>query len=300
MKKLRFLVSLLTRENDYQLEQAGAARKAAGQAGVDLEILFADNDAITQSTQLLRAVQGDPASRPSAIVCEPVGGTCLPQVARAAVKNGIAWAILNREADYTAELRGTYGVAVCAITVDNKEIGRIQGRQFAALLPRGGSVLYIQGPSENAVAKDRFAGMQITLPSNLQVTTLRGQWTQESAHRCVGSWLRLNTSTRTPIDLVGAQNDAMAMGARKTLEEAPEVPDKERWMTLPFTGCDGVPETGQAWVRKGLLAATVVVPATAGHALTLLTQALQSGSKPPERSFTTPESFPALEQLSAK
>ena len=300
MKKLRFLVSLMTRENDYQMEQAASARKAAVQLGVDVEILFAENDAITQSTQLLKTIQGDAAMRPDAIVCEPVGGTCLPQVARAAASAGIGWTILNREADYSAELRGSYRVPISSISVDNKEIGRIQGRQFAALLPRGGAVLYIQGPSENAVAKDRFAGMQMVLPPNVQVTTLRGQWTVESAHRCVASWLRLNTAARTPIDLVGAQNDAMAMGARKTFEESGDLPDRERWLSLPFTGCDGVPDTGQAWVRKGSLAATVVVPPTAGHALTLLAQAMQSGTRPPERSFTTPESFPPLDHLSAK
>src|SRR5438445_7104821 len=34
--------------------------------------------------------------------------------------------------------------------------------------------------------------------------------------------------------------------------------ERERWLALPFTGCDGMPDTGQAWVRSGLLAATVV------------------------------------------
>ena len=45
MKKLRFLVSLTTRENDYQLEQAAAAQESSRRLGVDLEILYADNDA---------------------------------------------------------------------------------------------------------------------------------------------------------------------------------------------------------------------------------------------------------------
>ena len=82
MKKLRFLVSLTTRENDYQLEQAAAAQDAARRLGADLDILYADNDAITQSTQILKAVQAAPQLRPDAIVFEPVGATSLPQVAR--------------------------------------------------------------------------------------------------------------------------------------------------------------------------------------------------------------------------
>ena len=105
MKKLRFVVSLMTRENDYQLEQAAAAQQAAAMHGIDLQILFAENDAITQGTQVLKIIQGTEAQRPDAILCEPVGGPCLPQVARAAVAVGIGWAILNRDADYVSELR---------------------------------------------------------------------------------------------------------------------------------------------------------------------------------------------------
>src|SRR5260370_19001474 len=107
MKKLRFLVSLTPRENDYQLEQAAAAQDASRRLGADLEILYADNDAITQSTQILKAIQAAPELRPDAIVFEPVGGTSLPQVARTAVCAGISWAVLNREAEYLTYLRKT-------------------------------------------------------------------------------------------------------------------------------------------------------------------------------------------------
>jgi len=155
MKKLRFLVSLTTRDNDYQLEQAAAAQEAARRLGADLEILYAENDAITQSTQILKAIQVAPELRPDAIVFEPVGATALPQVARTAVGAGICWAVLNREAEYLAELRKTSRIPIFSISSDHKEIGKIQGQQFAAMLPRGGSMLYIQGPSENSAARDR-------------------------------------------------------------------------------------------------------------------------------------------------
>jgi ribose transport system substrate-binding protein len=300
MKKLRFLVSLITKNNDYQLEQAAAAERASAELGVDVQILFADNDAITQSTQVLKVIQADAAQRPDAIVCEPVGGTALPQVARAAANAGIGWVILNRNAEYMAELRKTSAAPMFVVSSDQKEVGRIQGRQFAALLPRGGAVLYIEGPSENVVAKDRSAGMQMTLLANIQVNSLHGQWTEESAQRSVASWLRLNSTNRTPIDLIGAQNDAMAMGARKAFGEVRNPSERERWLSLPFTGVDGVPKTGQAWVRSGSLTATVITPPTTGQALSMLVRAMQGGLKPPERSFTAAESFPALEQLSPK
>ena len=297
MKKLRFLISLTTDDNDYQIEQAQSAEQVARKLGVEAQILYANNDAITQSTQILKAVQAPENQRPDAIVFEPVGGTALPQVARAAVTAGIGWAVLNREASYIPELRKTSTAPVFTVSSDHMEIGRIQGRQFAALLPHGGGLLYIQGPTENSAAKDRTLGMLETKPSNIQVTLLKGQWTEESAQRSVRSWLKLTTSQKAAIDIIGAQDDSMAMGARKAFQELPNESEQERWLKMPFTGCDGLPKTGQAWVRSGLLAATVYVPPNAGQAIEMLVQALQQKKPLPERALTAAVSIPSLDEL---
>lgn len=297
MAKLRILVSLTTDDNDYQLEQAQSADEAAKRLGVTAEIVYAGNDAISQSTQLLKAVQAPPEGRPNAIVFEPVGGTALPQVARAAAAAGIGWAVLNREANYIEELRKNSTAPIFVISSDHLEIGRIQGQQFAALLPRGGTALYIQGPSENSAAKDRTAGLQETKPANIQIIALRAQWTEESSQRAVRSWLKLSTSQKAAVDLVAAQDDSMAVGARKAFEELPES-DRERWANLPFIGIDGLPKTGQSWVRSGLLAATVFVPPNTGQAMEMFVQAIQQGKRLPERVLTVPTSIPPLNALS--
>ncbi len=299
MKKLRFLISLTTDDNDYQIEQAQSAEQTARNLGVELQILYANNDAITQSTQILKAVQAAEVLRPDAIVFEPVGGTALPQVARAAVSAGIGWAVLNREASYVPELRKLSSTPVFVVTSDHVEIGRIQGRQFAALLPKGGGLLYIQGPTENSAAKERTLGMQETKPSNIHVTLLKGQWTEESSQRSVRSWLKLITSQKAAIDVIGAQDDSMAMGARKAFQELNES-EQERWLKLPFTGCDGLPKTGQAWVRSGILAATIYVPPNAGQAIEMLVQALQQKKPLPERALTTAVSIPSLQELKSR
>jgi ribose transport system substrate-binding protein len=297
MAKIRIFVSLTTNDNDYQIEQAQSAEQAAGKLGVSAEIVYANNDAINQSTQILRAIQASPEDRPSGIVFEPVGGTALPQVARAAAAADIGWAVLNRDATYIEELRKTSTAAIFAISSDHAEIGRIQGRQFAALLPRGGTVLYIQGPSENSAAKERTLGMQETKPANIQIIALRGQWTEESSQRAVRSWLKLTTSQKTAVDLIAAQDDSMAIGARKAFEELSNEADRERWLKLAFTGCDGLPKTGQAWVRSGLLAATVFVPPNTGQAIEMFVQAIQQKMRPPERVLTVPTSIPPLSAL---
>ena len=297
MRKLKILVSLTTNDNDYQIEQARAAEAASKKCNVDLQILYADNDAINQSTQILKAIQAAPEERPQAIVFEPVGGTALPQVARAAVNAGIGWAVLNRDANYIPELRQTGKAAVFGLTSDHVEIGRIQGRQCAALLPRGGSVLYIQGPSENSAAKERTLGMQEAKPANIHLTMLKGQWTEESAQRAVRSWLKLTTSQKANIDLIAAQDDSMAVGARKAFQELPSEMERERWLELPFLGCDGLPNTGQAWVRSGLLTATIFIPPNTGQGIEMLVDALQNGKMPPERAITSAVSVPPLEAL---
>jgi len=57
MTELRFLVSLITQDNDYQMEQAAAAKSAAAELGVEAQIVYAGDDPISQTTQVLKAIQ---------------------------------------------------------------------------------------------------------------------------------------------------------------------------------------------------------------------------------------------------
>lgn len=300
MKKLRFLVSLHNRENDFQVAQAQCAGATARKLGIDVEIAFAEDDAVNQSTQLLNAIQGKKDARPDAIVLEPVGGTALPQVARAANAVGIGWAVLNRQPEYLAELRRQGTAPMFVVSADHEEIGRIQGRQFAALLPGGGSVLYIEGPSRSSSAHKRTAGMLETKPSHIKVSMLKANWTSESATRAVSSWLSLSTSRSTRIDLVAAQDDAMAMGARESFKRVPDDQERARWLNLPLTGCDGQPTTGQVWVREKLLTATIYLSPLTGLAMEILVAAIRNGTQPPEHSSTTPASIPPLDALARR
>jgi len=298
VKKLRFLLALITKDNDFQVQQAASAETTARELGIDLEIVYADGDTITQSTQILKTIQAHPTLRPDAIIVEPAGGTGLPQVAKAAVDAEISWCLLNRDAEYIAELRRGSKKPIFVVTSDHTEIGRIQARQLNALLPEGGAVLYILGPTESSTVKDRKSGFEAVCPKNLRVTLLRGKWTEESGHRSMATWLKLGGSSKVSIVAVAAQNDAMAIGARKALEEIENPQEKQKWKSLPFIGADGLPKTGQAWVRSGLLAATVIAPPMAGQAVQLMVKALRAGDSVPERTVTSLESYPPIEKLS--
>ena len=295
MKKLRVLLSLTNDDNDYQIEQTSAARQMARKLGVDLEILYAGNDGIMQSQQLLSSIQSTTVARPDAIIFEPAGSTAHPQVARAAATAGIGVVVLNHDADYIPEIRRLFHVPVFAITSNHEEIGRIQGQQMSALLPAGGNVLYVQGPAESSAAKQRYTGALETKASGVQLRVVKAHWTQASAHKTVASWLKLSTSRQAKIEAVCAQDDSMAMGARKAFEESREM--KEQLQKLPFLGCDGMPKTGQEWVRRKLLTATIIVPPNADLAIEMMVKSISTGTLPPERTFTTAQSFPDIRML---
>jgi ABC-type sugar transport system substrate-binding protein len=300
VKKLKVVVSLTTRDNDYQMEQAAAATEVAQRLGIDLQVLDAENDAILQSQQLLKIIQSNTEAHPDGIIFEPVGGTAMPQVARAAAAAGIAWVVLNREVEYVADLRSAYKVPIFSISSDHEQIGRIQGNQISALLPKSGSVLLVQGPAESLAARQRTSGMYETKPADVQVKLMKANWTEAGAYKAVSSWLKLSTSQQAVIDVIAAQDDSMAIGARKAFQEIADANLRSRWLKIPFLGIDGVRKTGQAWVQQGLLSATVIVPTNAGQAIELLTQALSTGKMPPAKTLTIPKSLPSIEDLAKK
>jgi len=287
------VIALTTRDNDYQAEQSASAAEVASRLGVKINVIYADNNAVDQCQQLVKVIQ-DKAQRPDAILVEPVG-TPMYQVAKAAVAAGIGWGILNREADYIPELRRTAPVPVFAVSPDQEEVGRIQGKQLAAFAPEG-NILYIEGPSASSAANLRTKGILSTKPSKVEMKVLKGDWSERSGHQAVTSWLSLSTSSQLQIRAVVCQNDAMAMGAREAFASLPEAA-RERWLNTPFMGCDGVTKTGQEWVRSGQLRATVVIPPMAGLALEMIVKAVSTGSMPPERTLCAPRSFPAIAEV---
>jgi ribose transport system substrate-binding protein len=295
MGTMNVLVSLITQDNDYQRAQAEAAEIAAKQLGINVQIVYADSDAVNQSQQILGVVQSKD-NRVDAVVTEPVG-TGMVQVAEAAVRAGMGWVIMGREVDYISHLRGLASVPTFEISIDQSEVGRIHAMQFAALLPRGGTLLYIEGPSNHSAARLRSDGLVSRKPPNIVLKSLKGNWTEDSGYKTVNSWLKLSTSKSAGFAAIASQNDAMALGARKAFSELKDSTERAEWLRMPFTGCDGIPETGQQYVHRGLLTATVITPPVVGIALEMLVRSKRTGVPLAERTLVAPKSFPAVEQL---
>jgi ribose transport system substrate-binding protein len=294
----RLNITLLAVENnDYQAEQVVAARTVADKLSINLQIIHTEHDAILQSQTVLNLLQTKTGLRPNGILFEPVG-TPLAQAAKMAVSTGVGWVVLNRQViDYLHELRRQFNTPAFSVTTSHNDVGRIQGEQIGRLMPRGGTALYIQGPPDNDASVRRTEGMMATKPSNVEVRMLRGVWTEKSAHQAVSMWLKLSIAKEMKLGVVAAQNDAMALGARRAFQELANEEVQQRFRTLPFIGCDGLPKSGQTAVRSGLLAATVVIPPNAGRAIEVLASSLQNGSQPAEFLLTQPHSYPDLPML---
>jgi ribose transport system substrate-binding protein len=299
VKQLRFLVSLRKRASSYQRQNAAAAQEAAVRLGVETEVVFTESDALEQSDRLLKAIHAPaPNLRPDGILCAPAGTTMM-QVARSAAAAGIGWAILSREVPYIEELRRAYPAPMFSVRIDHKEVGRIQAKQIGVLLPQGGTVLLLAGPSGHPNTEERTSSLQAARPANIQLKMLTADWTQQGAYKAVTRWLRLRGTHDAPVNIVAAQNDEMAIGARQALQKEVSALEAEWWMGLPYLGSVCCPDTGPEWIRQGLLTASVINPSTADVAMEMMVRAIQNKTQPPERTLLAPASFPKLQALSS-
>ena len=295
MRDLRIVVSL-PNDNAYQHEQGVIARATGGQLGLNVEVLHANDDAITQSQQILGLVQAGAGKKPAAIIVEPVTANALKRVAEEAVSAGIAWVVSNSEVDYVKALRAGSKVPVFVVSQGQYEIGRVQGKQITALLPKGGNVLLIEGPSMSSVTKQRREGMESARAKEVQVATLRSKFNEESAFQSVAAWLKLATSRAEKYDLVVGQTHELALGARKALLALGDEEQKRKWMEKKFLGI-GVANQVKPLVDKRTLTAAVVTSVTMQVAMSLLVRAIDTKSPVPEVNIVDVSSYPGLDAL---
>jgi ribose transport system substrate-binding protein len=289
----KIVVALLNAEQEFQQLQAKDARETAARLGLEVEVAFAEGHAVVQIQQLFKHIHAPEAERPVAIVVEAATGEGLERVARNAVKAGIGWILVNARVSYVDELRQAHpGLPIAMLGADQREVGRIQGRQCRALLPSGGNVLCVQGPADSSVTLDRFEGLKEALGTGFELRGLNGEWTEASGEKAIVTWLRLKTAEAFRPDLVACQNDSMAAGARQAL-----LLHRREWGSVPFLGCDGLPDGGQKMVTHGRLAATVVTPSNTGPALELVARWLQTKQVPPREVRLSSRSHPPEDRL---
>jgi ABC-type sugar transport system substrate-binding protein len=291
----KVLLSLLTDQEEYQRMQAEAAQSAATREGLELEVVYAEKNPVLQIQQIHRAVARPTESRPSAIVVHSVGVTGVEGAARAAMQAKIGWMLLSEKVPYLEALRREFpGPLVGCVYVDNEEVGKIQGRIAKALLPAGGSIVCVEGPSMSGAAQNRRKGLERELSgTQLKVSRwISGDWTAASAERVMGSWVRNAPDSARP-SLILCQNDEMGAGTAEAIQRI-----RPDWADVPIAGCDGVPERGQKMVRENVLAATIVIPPRADIAIEVVAKHLRK-QPAPFATLVTPQVVPSTRELAA-
>jgi ribose transport system substrate-binding protein len=293
----RIVISLPDASNEFQLLQAEDARVSAARLGLEIELQYADNNAVLQIQQIFKLIHGE--ARPRAIVVEPVAVQGTERLTQNAAGAGIGTAILNCTVDYVVRLRTQFPrIPIFTVGSDQAEIGRLQGAQIRALLPKGGTVLYIQGPTSSPVAEERLRGTQDALASGgVRLVVIDAHWSEDSAEHAVRNWLRLKTAEGVPIDVVAGQDDSIARGARRAFEAILEATPSR---SVAFLGIDGVPSMGQQLVRSGQLTGTVIMPSNAGPALDALARWLRTDTLPAAAINVPVESMPTERELRSR
>jgi ABC-type sugar transport system substrate-binding protein len=290
----RVVVALLDERQDYSQLQAAEAKAAAAKAGVSVDVVYAENNALVQIQQLYSRIHAPEGDRPEAIVVQSVTGEGLERIARNAVRSKIGWVLLNRRVEYVDELREAHPeLPIARVSFDQVEVGRIQGRQVRKLAPEPGLLIYVSGPRDTSAAQDRLQGTEKELEAvGYEWKVLNGNRTEQGAEAAMNGFLRLATNKgRRPVMIV-AQNDWMAMGARRA-----GVAHDPSWSRVPVVGCDGLVGHGQALVTSGQLAATVVTPSSAGAAVGYLAKWFSDREPLPANVVLTSRSFPEEGQL---
>lgn len=300
MAARRIALFLKADANDYQELLREDCHAAARRCDLSVRSLNGQSDAGRQLQQIQECLREPESVRPSAILVFPVSEAGLRPLAYEAARLGIGWVTLNRTSDFMPSLRREYPqLPLFCVSPDQRRIGRIQGKQLKSLLPKGGQVLYIQGPAGNRSAQFRLDGVDDELKSsNIALALHTGDWSFAGGADEATRWLQTVPPTRALADcIVTGQNDAMAMGARTVIKRVGIT--RPGLAALRFTGCDGTPGYGQRLVYERQLSATVIIPSTSGLAVEQVAAVL-GGARPPVRDLEPePSSFPPVEQLVA-
>ena len=169
------------------------------------------------------------------------------------------------------------------MSADNYEMGRVMGEHIASRLHGQGRVMEIMGLKGSSPAIERHNGFMDALkgyPSIVVVDTLQGDWTEESAYEATKQWLSQQSSLQ-PIDFVFAQNDRMAMGARKAVANSSLFTFHSS--LTKYCGIDGLPgeDGGIRLVRDSILDATYIYPTHGDRLIQLAVDILEG--KPYEK-----------------
>lgn len=238
--------------------QMNADIEAAAKSHDNLKMVFKDaqNDALKQRSQVEELV----AQGMALLLISPKETAPLTKPVAEAFNAGIPVIVLDREVEgdkFTSFIGG-----------DNVKIGRAAGQWIAEALGGKGSVVELKGLMTSTPAQQRNQGFREALAEHPDIKVVFEadmEWLEPKARKEMESAL----SAQSKIDLVYAHNDPGAHGAYLAAKDAGRIGH------MKFVGVDALPHEGVAYVKDGLLDATVLYPTGGAEAVELALKILK-------------------------
>jgi ribose transport system substrate-binding protein len=278
--------------NDFQLLQEETAIAEGKRSGVDVEVAFAPG---FDQLRVLRKRVLEGSTRPlDAVVTEPASVASMDLILRD-LKGKAGLVLLNAWGPSVEEYGRSWGSdhPFGTVSADNTRIGEIQGQQIATLLPKGGNVLLVMGPQRSSPAQQRLAGMKSKIRADIKIfETEAGQWTEVDGIGAFNSWYGVFKARNETVQVVAAQNDELAVGARDAAKAVPNTAHREMFLHAKYLGVDASPRYGKRLVDSGNLTASVLMPSNTDLAIRNLQAFWQHHRPVPVRAFTEVAPYP--------
>jgi ribose transport system substrate-binding protein len=230
-------LAVSTLQNPFFVSLRDGAQEAADDAGVELLVSDAQDDAQTQADDIQNFItQGV-----DVIVINPVDSAAIVTSVEAANQADIPVVTVDRAAEG--------GEITAHIASDNVQGGRMAGEYLIEEIGGSGQVAQLEGIAGTSAARDRGEGFQQAIDAASGVEVVANQ--TANFDRDEGFTVAQNVFQGNP-DLAGlfAQNDEMALGAVEAAREAGILQD------LVIVGFDAVPDALEA-IEAGDMAATI-------------------------------------------
>lgn len=195
--------------NAFTIAVGAGAKAKAEELGVTVDIFDGKQDQATQASQVEQCVN----SGYDGILVEPVSVDGIVPAVKAANEEGVPVITVVQQMSGQSEYAKAYRGG------NDANAGQLQMEKVAELLGGKGNIAILYGPMGSDGQIIRKEGYDKTLANYPDIHVEFAEtanWVTEEALSLVENWL----STGTEINAIVAQNDGMAMGALKAVEDA--------------------------------------------------------------------------------
>jgi ribose transport system substrate-binding protein/inositol transport system substrate-binding protein len=235
-KKVRIALVMSHLTNSFTTTFSQAAKAEAEKDGAELTIFDGKQDQATQNSAVETAV----TQQYDGIMVEPVSVDGVKPAVQAANQANIP--IMTAVQKMTDQ-----SLAKAFVGGDDQAAGKMQMEKAVQAIGAKGNIAILWGPMGSDSQLNRKKGYDEVLGQNPEVKTVfdsSANWDTDQGLKLMENWLQ----TGKQIDYVVAQNDAMAIGAAKAIQDAQ--------LKTPVSGIDATPEGLQA-ITDGRLVGSV-------------------------------------------